>query len=668
MPVETPEKVDEQALAEAAIQEKGLPVDELYPSPSGGRHVPNFDVYQRMYRESLDEPEKFWGEHARQLRWVSPYHTLKVENFDHGDIRWFIGGRLNVADNCIDRWAEKSPDRVAIIHEGDDPEDVRKVTYAELLRGTCSIANLLKLYGVRKGDRVTIYMPMIPELAMTMLACARIGAVHSVVFAGFSAQALEDRLHDAQSAVVITADFGVRSGKSIHLKNIVDDALQNCPFVHTCLVFLRDQDRPIQLIEGRDVWADEALQNMPPYCPCEPMDSEDPLFMLYTSGSTGKPKGIVHTTAGYLLFTAMTHKYTFDYEQGDVFACVADCGWITGHSYIVYGALCNGATTFMFESVPTFPDCSRYWDMVERHKITQFYTAPTALRAIMRFGDDAVKKHDRSSLRVLGCVGEPINPEVWRWYYEVIGEKRCPIVDTFWQTETGGFMITPLPFAFSLKPGSATLPFFGVEPAVMDPITGEEKKGNNVAGVLCFKRSWPSTLRTIWRDHERMLDVYFRPFPGYYLTGDGCVRDKDGYYWITGRVDDVLNVSGHRIGSAEVEHALVQHESVAEAAVVGCHHDIKGEGIFCFVTLKVGIEGSDSLIQSLKQKVRSEIGPVATPDVIVFTAALPKTRSGKIMRRILRKVSAKDTESLGDVSTLADPSVVEDLIKACANI
>lgn len=664
-------------MAEDAIEEKGLPIEERYAPVVRDRrvpHIPNETTYNEMYRNSIENREEFWNHQAKSLRWINPHHTMSIENFPLGDVRWFVGGKLNVVDNCLDRWAEKYPDRVAIIHEGDEPSQVRKITYAELLRSTCRIANLLQLHGVCKGDRVTIYLSMVPELAMAMFACARIGAVHSVVFAGFSAVALRDRLVDAQSSVVVTLDIGVRAGKNILLKSIMDDALQHCPFVKTCLVFRHGEDNPeearsplFRMMEGRDVWADDAAKNMKPYCPCEAMDSEDPLFMLYTSGSTGTPKGVVHTTAGYLLYASLTHKYVFDHREGDVYACMADCGWITGHSYILYGPLCNGATTFMFESVPTYPDCGRYWDMVERHKITQFYTAPTALRALMRHEESAITKYDRSSLRILGCVGEPINPEVWRWYYNVIGNARCPIVDTFWQTETGGFVITPLPFAFNLKPGSATRPFFGIEPVVVDALTGAELKGNNVAGLLCFRRSWPGMMRTIWNDHERMLDIYFRPYPGLYLTGDGCVRDKDGYYWITGRVDDVINVSGHRIGSAEVEHALVQHVDVAEAAVVACAHDIKGQGIFCFVTLKIEVHESSKLIIELKERVRTDIGPIATPDVIVFTAALPKTRSGKIMRRILRKIAMKE-ESLGDTSTLADATVIDDLIRCIANL
>jgi len=663
--------------AEMAIKEKGLPVDEVYgPSKpcSTGReqappptpHVSSVEQYSRMYRASLDSPDYFWSEQAKSLRWQLPFHTVKREDFALGSVGWFLGGKLNVADNCVDRWAEQYPDRIAIIHEGDEPNDVTRLTYSEMLIGVCRIANMLKNHGVRKGDRVTIYLPMTPNVALTMLACARIGAVHSVVFGGFSATALKERLEDAQSSVLVVGDIGLRGRKRILLKDIADEALASCPFVKHVLVFRHGEDHPVTWIEGRDVCVLSNLKKMPPYCPCEMMDSEDPFFMLYTSGSTGKPKGVVHTTAGYLLGAAMTHKYIFDYHPGDIYACVADCGWITGHSYIVYGPLCNGGTTFMFESIPTYPDVGRYWDMVERHRITQFYTAPTALRAICSFGDEYVKKYDRSSLRVLGSVGEPINPEVWRWYYNVVGDKRCPIADTFWQTETGSFMLAPMPFATPMKPGCATVPFFGVVPAVLDPQTGVEQVGDNVSGVLCVKRAWPSMLRTIWGDHERMLDVYFRPYPNHYFTGDGCVRDKDGFYWITGRVDDVMNISGHRIGSAEVEHALLLHETVAEAAVVSCPHEVKGEGIFCYITLKQGCIGSSELVAKLKLQVRTTIGPFATPDVILFTKGLPKTRSGKIMRRILRKVATRDTSNLGDLSTLADPSVVQDLIDSYA--
>jgi len=650
-------------MAEEKIAEKSLPVNEKYDPPAGGKcHVPSFDKYKEMYARSVGpEREQFFTEQANELRWMKPFHQVVHEDFSKGDVRWFVGGRINVCDNCVDRWAEKDPDRVAIVYEGDEPTDTKKVTFGELLQETSRIANMYKFYNAKKGDRITVYMPMIPEAAYTMLASARIGLIHSVVFAGFSASSLRDRILDAASPFIVTADEGLRGKKVIQLKNICDAAMDECPCVKTCFVFKRTGGN-IQMKDGRDVWAQEKAASMRPYCPCEEMDSEDYLFMLYTSGSTGKPKGVAHCTAGYLLWTQLTSKVVFDIHPGDCYASVADIGWITGHSYIIYGPLANGASTFMFESVPTYPDAGRYWDMVQRHKITQFYTAPTAIRTLMKSGPDWVKKYDRSSLRVLGSVGEPINPEAWRWYYDVVGDKKCPIMDTFWQTETGGFMMTPMPGSHVQKPGSCTLPFFGVDPRVLDPTTGKEIEGNNVAGVLVFKKSWPSMLRTVYGDHQRMLDVYLKPYPGYYLTGDGCVRDRDGYYWITGRVDDVINVSGHRIGSAEVEHALVSHPKAAEAAVVGFPHEVKGAGLFCYVILKDGVgEGDDTLRGELKQCVRKEVGPFAMPDHILFTSALPKTRSGKIMRRILRKIAENDTSNLGDVTTLLDPGIVDEL-------
>jgi len=656
--------------AEEKIAEKGLPVDEKYEPPLGGHRfqVPSFEEYQQMYQRSVGpEREKFWAEQAQSLRWTRPFTQVVSEDLKAGDVRWFVGGKLNVCDNCVDRWAESAPERTAIIYEGDEPTDVRKITFKELQMETCRVANLYKYYGARKGDRITIYMPMIPEAAYAMLASARIGCVHSVVFAGFSGHALRDRMVDAQSPLVVTADEGLRAKKAIGLKKICDEAMLGCDFVRTCLVYKRTgADVPMQ--PGRDVWANEAAAGMRPYCPCEEMDSEDYLFMLYTSGSTGKPKGVAHSTAGYLLWTSLTVRVVFDLHVGDCYCSVADIGWITGHSYIIYGPLANGVSTFMFESVPTYPDPGRYWDMVQRHKITQFYTAPTAIRTLMRSGAEHVKKYDRSSLRVLGSVGEPINPEAWRWYYEVVGDKRCPIADTFWQTETGGFMMTPMPGSHTMKPGSCTLPMFGVDPRVLDPTSGKELEGNNVAGVLVFAKSWPSMLRTVYGDHQRYLDTYLRPYPGFYLTGDGCVRDKDGYYWITGRVDDVINVSGHRIGSAEVEHAIVGHPRTAEAAVVGYPHEVKGSGLFCYVILKEGDSGDDALRAELKQVVRGEVGPFAQPDHIIFTSALPKTRSGKIMRRILRKIAEKDTDNLGDTSTLLDPTIVEELKEKAASI
>ncbi len=595
------------------------------------------------------------------LHWKRPFDQVQDTDFSHGYHAWFAGGQLNVSENCLDRHLATRGDQLAILWEGDSPEDIRRITYRELHREVCRLANALKSRGVRKGDRVAIYLPMIPEAAVAMLACARLGAVHSVVFGGFSAESLRDRILDADCRVLITADEGLRGKKTVPLKGTADAALAHCPNVGTVIVYRRTGGA-VTMKAGRDVWWDELLAGRRPYCPAVPVDSEDILFLLYTSGSTGKPKGIAHTSAGYLLYAAMTQKYVFDYRDGDLFACMADVGWVTGHSYVVYGPLCNGGTTFMFEGVPTFPDAGRYWDMVQRHRITQFYTAPTAIRAIMREGDAFATKYDRSSLRVLGSVGEPINPEAWRWYFEVVGEGRCAIVDTFWQTETGGHMITPLPGATPMKPGSATLPFFGVEPAVLDD-KGQEIAGNDVSGVLAFKRGWPGIARTIYGDHQRYLETYFKPFPGYYFTGDGCRRDADGFYWITGRVDDVINVSGHRMGTAEVESALVANGAVAEAAVTGYPHDIKGTGIFAYVILKEGQVESPELIQALKNSVRHHIGPIATPDKILVTNGLPKTRSGKIMRRILRKIAAQETDNLGDISTLADPGVVKLLIE-----
>merc|ERR1719159_1542652 len=629
-------------------------------------HVSSKEEYEAMYKRSVGpEREQFWTEQAQSLRWMKPFRKVVYEDFKTGDVRWFTGGTLNVCDNCVDRWAESAPDRTAIVYEGDEPTDVKKITFGELLKETCRVANMYKYYGAKKGDRITIYMPMIPEAAFAMLASTRIGLIHSVVFAGFSAQSLKDRIVDAKSAIVVTADQGLRGKKVIELKKICDDAMEGLDFVKTCFVFART-GAEVAMKEGRDVKALDAAKNMKPYCPPEAMDSEDFLFMLYTSGSTGKPKGVAHCTAGYLMWTSMTVKNVFDLHVGDNYCSVADIGWITGHSYIVYGPLSNGVSTFIFESVPTYPDAGRYWDMVQRHKITQFYTAPTAIRTLMKSGPEWVKKYDLSSLRVLGSVGEPINPEAWRWYYEHVGNKNCPIVDTFWQTETGGHMMTPMPGSHTMKPGSCSLPMFGVVPKVLDPTTGKVLEGNDVAGVLVFAQSWPSMIRTVYGDHQRFLDTYLKPYPGYYLTGDGCVRDKDGYYWITGRVDDVINVSGHRIGSAEVEHALVGHPGAAEAAVVGFPHDVKGSGLYCYVILKDNVEGTDALKGELKAAVRKEVGPFAMPDQILFTSALPKTRSGKIMRRILRKIAEGDTSSLGDTSTLMDPSVVDELKEKAA--
>ena len=618
--------------------------------------------YQSQYKLSIEDPETYWSAKAKEtINWQHEFHTTKQSDFKTGLISWFLGGRLNVTENCVDRHLATQADKVAILWEGDEPGNIRKITYRELHEKVCRLANVLRKDGVRKGDRVAIYMPMIPEAAFAMLACARIGAIHSVVFAGFSAEALRDRILDATCKAVITADEGLRGGKRIPLKRTVDEAVMACPCVeHVYIVAHTGANIPFY--PQRDIWLLEAMELERPYAPIEPMDSEDILFLLYTSGSTGKPKGIIHTTAGYLLYATLTYKLIFDHQEDDIFACVADVGWITGHSYVVYGPLANGATTVMFESIPTYPDAGRYWDMVERLKITQFYTAPTAIRAIAKDGDDFVTKYDRSSLRILGTVGEPINPEIWQWYYHVVGEGKCAVVDTWWQTETGGIMISPLPGAIDTKPGSATLPFFGIEPVLLTE-EGHEIHDNEVNGLLAIKQPWPSMARSIYGDHPRFMETYLDKYPGYYLTGDGCRRDKDGYYWITGRVDDVLNVSGHRMGTAEVESALVQHESCAEAAVVGCHHEIKGQGIFAYVILNDGYEESAELIGELKNEVRHHIGPIATPDHILLTHGLPKTRSGKIMRRLLRKIAVGETEDLGDTSTLADPSIVTQLIE-----
>ncbi len=626
-----------------------------------GAHLQSVAEYQELYDRSVQDPDGFWGDMAREhLVWSKDFDTVNTSDLSSGQIEWFAGGQLNVSYNCVDRHLETRANQVAILFEGDQPGDVRKVTYAELHEQVCRCANVLSSKGIKKGDVVAIYMPMIPEAAYVMLACARIGAIHSIVFAGFSAEALRDRINDASCVAVITADQGLRGTKIIPLKETVDAAVAECPSVKNVLV-CKHTGADIAFNAAIDSWLleDMAVANTS----CEPVavDSEDPLFTLYTSGSTGKPKGLAHSSAGYLLYAKLTHQYVFDYREGDIYACVADIGWVTGHSYVVYGPLANGATTVMFESIPTYPDAGRYWDMVERLKINSFYTAPTAIRAIARESDDFVTKYDRSSLRVLGSVGEPINPEAWRWYYETVGESRCTIVDTWWQTETGGIMITPLPGVTDLKPGSATRPFFGVQPVVLDD-QGNEIEGNGVSGLLAIKASWPGQARTIYGDHDRFIQTYLSAFPGYYFTGDGCRRDEDGYYWITGRVDDVINVSGHRMGTAEVESALVEHQACAEAAVVGFPHEVKGQGIFAYVLLKSGIEESDQLVKDLRAKVREIIGPIATPDVILIAAGLPKTRSGKIMRRILRKIAADEADQLGDISTLAEPAVVEQLI------
>ncbi len=637
--------------------------DKIYPVQAGAKentHITE-EQYQQMYRASIEQPEDFWSEQASAfLSWSKPWTNLMTSDMSQGKSAWFEGGQLNASVNCIDRHLAKRAEQTAIIWEGDDPKDDDHITYKVLHEQVCRLANVLKERGVKKGDRVCIYMPMIPEAAYAMLACTRIGAVHSVVFGGFSPQALQDRILDSDCQTVITADEGLRSAKSIPLKSNTDLALADCPNVHTVVVVKRTGG-DIAWNENRDIWYHTATAAASSQCEPEPMDSEDPLFILYTSGSTGKPKGVLHTTGGYLLQAAMTHKYVFDYKDGDIYWCTADVGWVTGHSYIVYGPLINGATTLMFEGVPTYPDASRCWQVVDKHQVNIFYTAPTALRALMGQGDDFVNATDRSSLRLLGSVGEPINPEAWEWYYHIVGEEKCPIVDTWWQTETGGIMITPLPGATALKPGSATRPFFGVEPILLDN-EGALIEGAG-SGNLAIARSWPSQIRSVYGDHQRCIETYFSTYPGYYFTGDGARRDEDGYYWITGRVDDVLNVSGHRMGTAEVESALVLHESVAEAAVVGYPHDIKGQGIYAYVTLMHDIQGSPELAQELNDLVRKEIGAIAKPDILQWAPGLPKTRSGKIMRRILRKIAENELQNLGDTSTLADPSVVDDLIK-----
>ena len=637
--------------------------EKLYPvfaEAAANTHLTEAQ-YRAMYDASIADPESFWAEQARStLTWSTPFSSVVESNLREGQAKWFADGSLNVTVNCIDRHLPDRADQAAIIWEGDEPTDSLTITYSELSTRVNVMANILKSRGVKKGDRVCIYMPMIPEAAYAMLACARIGAIHSVVFGGFSPGALRDRILDANCESVITADEGVRGGKTIPLKHNVDLAVEECPNVHTVLVVPRT-GADMTMVPERDVDYAAAAINASDDCPPEAMNAEDPLFILYTSGSTGKPKGVLHTTAGYLLGAAMTHRYVFDYKDGDIYWCTADVGWVTGHSYIVYGPLANGAVTLMFEGVPTYPDAGRFWQIIDKHAVNIFYTAPTALRSLMGLGDDFVTKSSRSSLRLLGSVGEPINPEAWEWYFHVVGDSRCPIVDTWWQTETGAIMITPLPGAIALKPGSATLPFFGVEPVLLDA-EGQELEGE-ASGNLAIRSSWPSQIRTVYGDHKRCVDTYFSTYPGYYFTGDGARRDADGYYWITGRVDDVLNVSGHRMGTAEVESELVLHPAVAEAAVVGYPHDVKGQGIYCFVTLMQGTEGTDELRQALEQMVRTEIGAIAKPDILQWAPALPKTRSGKIMRRILRKIAENELDQLGDTSTLADPSVVDDLIQ-----
>jgi len=619
--------------------------------------------YEAMYQRSIDDPDGFWAEQAEAfVTWNKKWKKVTDYSFDVGNlyIKWFEGGKLNVAYNCLDRHLEARGDQVAIVWEGDDPKDERKLTYRELYTQVCKLGNVLKSRGVKKGDRVCIYMPMIPETAVAMLACARIGAVHSVVFGGFSSDSLRDRILDSDCHTLITADEGIRGGRLVPLKKNADIALSECPNVSTLLV-VRRTGSDIDWSDGRDFWYHEIMAVASEDCPPEEMDAEDPLFILYTSGSTGKPKGVLHTTGGYLVFAAMTHKYTFDYQEGEVFWCTADVGWVTGHTYIVYGPLANGAISLMFEGIPSYPDMSRFWQVVDKHNVSVFYTAPTAIRALMRSGEQPVRKTSRKSLRILGTVGEPINPEAWQWYYRVVGDERCPIVDTWWQTETGGHMITPLPGATVLKPGSATKPFFGVVPDLVDPSNGTRLEGTS-EGALVISRPWPAMMRTVYGDHARFADTYFRQYPGYYFTGDGARRDEDGYYWITGRIDDVLNVSGHRLGTAEIESALVLHPQVAEAAVVGFPHEIKGQGIYAYVTPMAGVVPTDDLKKELVALVRDEIGAIATLDAIQWAPGLPKTRSGKIMRRILRKIAAGEIDALGDTSTLADPAVVSNLI------
>jgi acetyl-CoA synthetase len=643
---------------------------KTYPVPAefaSKAHI-NAASYKEMYRRSVDDPDGFWAEQAEKfVTWYRKWDKVQDWSFGEQDlhIEWFKGGRLNVSYNCLDRHLETRGDQVAIIWEGDNPAEDRKITYRELHADVNRFANVLKSRGVQKGDRVCIYLPMIPEAAVVMLACTRIGAVHSIVFGGFSPDSLRDRILDSDCRTLITADYSLRGGKQVPLKKNADKALSDCPNVGTLIVVKRTGGE-IQWTEGRDLWYGEAMADAAADCPPEHVDAEDPLFILYTSGSTGKPKGVLHTTGGYLVHAAATHMYTFDYQDGEVYWCTADVGWVTGHTYIVYGPLANGATTLMFEGIPNYPDTSRFWQVVDKHNVATFYTAPTAIRALMRAGEEPVKKTSRQSLRLLGTVGEPINPEAWEWYYRVVGDERCPIVDTWWQTETGGHLITPLPGATPLKPGSATRPFFGVVPALVDTQDGHILEGS-AEGALVITRPWPAQMRTVYGDHKRFFDTYFSQYQGYYFTGDGARRDEDGYYWITGRIDDVLNVSGHRLGTAEIESALVLHDQVAEAAVVGYPHEITGQGIYAYVTPMAGVEPTDELKTELVKLVRAEIGPIAIVNIIQWAPSLPKTRSGKIMRRILRKIAANEIDTLGDTSTLADPSVVQDLIDNRAN-
>ena len=623
-------------------------------------HV-NRETYEKMYEESINDPSLFWQKHGKRIDWIKPYSIVNDVSYNKENlhIKWFEDGTLNASFNCLDRHVKSKGDNIAIIWEGDDPSDSKKITYNELYKDVCKFANVLKKAGAKKGDRITIYMPMIPEATIAMLACTRIGAIHSVVFGGFSPDALAGRIEDCNSSIIITADEGIRGGKKIPLKSNTDEAISKATMCKTTIVVKRTGG-DINWIDDQDIWYHEEMALASPDCLPTEMNAEDPMFILYTSGSTGKPKGVLHTTGGYMVYASMTHHYVFDYQENEIYWCTADVGWVTGHSYIVYGPLSNGATTLMFEGVPNYPTVSRFWEIVDKHKVNIFYTAPTAIRALMAEGDEPVKKTNRSSLRILGSVGEPINPEAWNWYNNVVGDGKCPIVDTWWQTETGGILITPLPGAIPTKPGSATKPFFGIKPTLVDNENNELE--GPAEGNLCINMSWPGQMRTVYGDHQRFIDTYFSTFPGRYFSGDGCKRDEDGYYWITGRVDDVINVSGHRMGTAEVESALVAHNDVAEAAVVGYPHDIKGQGIYAYVTLNIGVTASEELLVELKNWVRKEIGPIASPDLIQFAPGLPKTRSGKIMRRILRKIAANEHKDLGDVSTLADPLVVQNLV------
>ena len=649
-------------------------MSEKYDPPqevSAKAWVKNMSQYHKLYERSIRDPEGFWSEEAEKFFWYKKWDTVRNYNYNVNDgkvfIEWFKGGKTNITYNCLDRHAETRGDQVALLWEGNEPGEVKSLTYKELLDQVCRFANVLKKHGVKKGDRISIYMPMVLELAVAMLACARIGAIHSIVFGGFSAPSLADRIVDSTCTIMVTTDGGLRGAKQVPLKANADEAMERAGKsgveVKSCIVVKRlGENIKVSMKEGRDFWWEEEMAGADSSCPPEEMDAEDPLFILYTSGSTGKPKGVQHTTGGYMVYTALTHKYIFDYQDGDIWWCTADIGWVTGHSYIVYGPLANGATSIMFEGIPNYPDAGRFWAIVEKHKVSQFYTAPTAIRALMSHGEGFPNKYDLSSLRVLGSVGEPINPEAWRWYHKWVGRGKCPIVDTWWQTETGGILITPLPGATPTKPGSATFPFFGVKPVVIESETGKTLEGDGVSGVLAISEPWPGQMRTIYGDHDRFEETYFKLYPGYYFTGDGCRRDEEGYYWITGRVDDVINVAGHRMGTAEVESALVQHEKVAEAAVVGYPHEIKGQGIYAYVTLMAGQEYTEDLKAELQKFVRKEIGPIAAPDVIHWAPGLPKTRSGKIMRRILRKIAGNEADQLGDISTLADPSVVDSLI------